>query len=120
MGASTSRLWDTGRGRLSYQILQEFYVTVTQKLKPGLEIGRAQADVRALLAWRPLSTTLRVMESAWFIQERFGLGWWDALIVAAAQISDCKFLLTEDLQESQLLGHVEVINPFRRTFEDIR
>ena len=30
-------LWQTGRGRLSFQVLQEFYVTVTQKLKPGLD-----------------------------------------------------------------------------------
>lgn len=113
-------LWETGQGRLSFQVLQEFYVTVTQKLKPGLLVGLAQADVRALLAWRPLSTTARVMENAWFIQERYGLGWWDALIAAAAQISDCRYLLTEDLQESLLVGQVEVINPFRSRFGDIR
>lgn len=119
MWIPTSRLWDTGRGRLSYQVLQEFYVTVTQKLKPGLEVRHAQADVRALLAWQPLRVDARVLEGAWFIQERYGLGWWDALIVAAAQVSGCRYLLTEDLQESQALGHVEVINPFRRRFEAI-
>ncbi len=114
-----AQLWETGRGRLSFQVLQEFYVTVTQKLKPGLDVISAQTDVRTLLTWRPLSLNARVMEGAWFIQERYGLGWWDALIVAAAQVTGCNYLLTEDLQESQLLGHLEVINPFRRTFESI-
>jgi predicted nucleic acid-binding protein len=114
-----ARLWETGRGRLSFQVLQEFYVTVTQKLKPGLEVSSAQNDVRALLSWRPIPVEARVMEGAWFIQERYGLGWWDALIVAAAQLSDCHFLLTEDLQENQVLGKLEVINPFHRSPDSI-
>ena len=75
--------------------------------------------MRALLAWRPLVVDGRVLEGAWFIQERYRLGWWDALIVAAAQVSDCRYLLTENLHEAQLLGHLAVINPFRRTFESI-
>jgi predicted nucleic acid-binding protein len=114
-----ARLWESGRGRLSFQVLQEFYVTVTQKLKPGLEISRAQNDVRTLLAWRPTPVDAQVMEGAWFIQERYGLGWWDSLIVATAQQSNCLYLLTEDLQESQLFGQLEVVNPFRRVFDYI-
>jgi len=114
-----ARLWESGRGRLSFQVLQEFYVTVTQKLKPGLEISRAQNDVRTLLAWRPIPVDARIMEGAWFVQKRYGLGWWDSLIVATAQQSNCRYLLSEDLQESQLLDHLEVINPFQRTFESI-
>jgi predicted nucleic acid-binding protein len=114
-----AQLWETGCGRLSFQVLQEFYVTVTQKLNPGLDISLAQTDVRSLLTWRPLTIDGRVMAGAWFIQERYGLEWWDALIVAAAQISGCAYLLTEDLQEAQLLGNLEVINPFRRTFASI-
>jgi predicted nucleic acid-binding protein len=114
-----TRLWETSRGRLSFQVLQEFYVTVTQKLKPGLEALSAQTEVRNLLTWRPLVVDGRVMEGAWFIQERYGLGWWDALIVGAAQVSDCRFLLTEDLQEEQIFGQLKVINPFGRTFESI-
>ena len=114
-----AKLWETNRGRLSFQVLQEFYVTVTQKLKPGLEISKAQNDVRALLSWRPIAVDAQVMEGAWFIQERYGLGWWDSLILSAAQQSNCRYLLTEDLQESQFFGQLEVINPFQRAFESI-
>jgi predicted nucleic acid-binding protein len=55
----------------------------------------------------------RVVEGAWRIQDRYKLSWWDALIVSAAQVSDCRYLLTEDLQESLSMGNIEVINPFR-------
>jgi predicted nucleic acid-binding protein len=106
------RLWAERTGRLSYQVLQEYYVTVTSKLKPGLEVEAARNDVRALLAWHPVTVDAAVVESAWAVQDRYGLSWWDAQIVAAAQAADCQFLLTEDLQEGQVLGAVRVVNPF--------
>ena len=40
-------LWDTGRGRLSLQVLQECYVTVTGKLDSGLHTAEAREDVTA-------------------------------------------------------------------------
>lgn len=106
-------LWRTKRGCLSYQVLQEFYVTVTRKLHPGLPVDRAREDVRSLLSWRPPATDASLLEGAWVVQDRFGLSWWDALIVAAAQAAGCRFLLTEDLQENQQFAAVEVVNPFR-------
>jgi predicted nucleic acid-binding protein len=54
-----------------------------------------------------------VLEGAWLLQERFKLSWWDALIVSAAQVGGCRFLLSEDFQESQTFGRVQVLNPFR-------
>jgi predicted nucleic acid-binding protein len=74
-------------------------------------------DVRSLIEWQPVPADAAVMEGAWFLQDRYGLSWWDALIVSAAQSSGCRYLLTEDLQENQLLGDVEVINPFRTESE---
>jgi predicted nucleic acid-binding protein len=106
------RLWAERCGRLSYQVLQEYYVTVTSKLKPGLDSESARNDVRSLLAWHPVTVDAGVVESAWVIQDRYQLSWWDALIVAAAQVANCRFLLTEDLQEGQELGRVRVVNPF--------
>ena len=49
-----AHLWRTGSGRLSVQVLQEYYVTVTRKLQPGLPKKDARADVQDLLAWKPL------------------------------------------------------------------
>ena len=105
-------LWESRNGRLSFQVLQEFYSTVTTKLQPGMEPQNARDDVQSLFAWRPIPVSADVIKGAWFIQDRFKLSWWDALIVSAAQIDDCSHLLTEDLHENQVLGNVRVINPF--------
>ncbi len=94
-----ARLWNEQTGRLSFQVLNEFYVTVTNKLRPGMDPQNAREDVRFLLAWRPIPVDTRVVEGAWRIQGRYKLSWWDALIVSAAQASDCRYLLTENLQE---------------------
>lgn len=108
-----TRLWETHTGRLSHQVLSEYYVTVTAKLKPGMPAAAARRDVRALLAWHPLATTAAVLERAWDLQDRHQLAWWDALIVASALGAGCGTLLTEDLQDGQRFGDLEVVSPFR-------
>jgi predicted nucleic acid-binding protein len=112
-------LWEKRTGRLSYQVLKEYYVTVVFKLDPGLEPENARKDVRALFSWRPLPADSRVLEGAWGIQDRFGLSWWDSLIISSARIMGCSYLLTEDLQEDQKFGDLLVINPFHRSAESL-
>ena len=110
-------LWQSGRGRVSTQVLQEFYVTITRKLTPGLSRAAAQIEARALYSWAPIEITTTVLDRAWHIESRFQLSWWDALIVAAAQSAQCELLLTEDLQAGQLFDGVQVVNPFLTTPE---
>lgn len=105
-------LWESREGRLSYQVLTEYYVTVTHKLRPGLDPDDARADVRDLLAWRPVATDARVLEGAWALERRFSIGIWDALIVAAARTAGCTHVLSEDLQHEQDLDGVRIVNPF--------
>ena len=45
-----SHLWKTGKGRLSLQVLTEFYAVVTGELKPGMEVANARKDVEDLFA----------------------------------------------------------------------
>jgi len=105
-------LWEQQTGCLSFQVLQEYYVTVTAKLSPGLPRDLARREVRALLAWRPLAVDARLIEGAWLLQDRNHLPWWDALIVAAAQAAGCRYLLSEDFQEGFDWGTLTVVNPF--------
>ena len=114
-----THLWHEKTGRLSYQVLQEFYATVTLKLKPGLNPQTAREDVRALFSWNPIFIDPRVVEGAWLIQDRYRISWWDSLIVSAAQIGVCNFLLTEDLQADQTFGNVRVVNPFHHSPESL-
>lgn len=106
-------LWERRTGRLSSQVLQEYYVTVTAKLRPGLEPEIARSDVRTLLAWNPLGVDGEMIEDAWLVQDRYGLSWWDGLIVAAARTGGCGILLSEDLGDGQDYGGTTVVNPFR-------
>jgi predicted nucleic acid-binding protein len=106
------RLWQTRAGRLSWQVLQEYYQTVTAKLKPGIDPAQARRDVVALSSWQPVVVDQAVLEHAWSVQDRYSLSWWDALIVAAADLAGCEYLLTEDLQDDQRLGDLRVISPF--------
>jgi predicted nucleic acid-binding protein len=115
-----AHLWTTRQGRLSYQVLQEFYVTVTEKLDPGLDRESAQRDVRSFLPWQPVTLDARVLENAWHVQGRYRLSWWDSLIAAAAQVVGCTYLLTEDLQDGLQLGSVRVVNPFRVSPETLK
>jgi predicted nucleic acid-binding protein len=110
-------LWETRRGRVSLQVLQEYYVTVTCKLKPGLPQEDARDDVIALLAWRPLATSGSTLTKAWEIEDRFGFSWWDSLIVASALENRCQLLLSEDLQDGQQIDGLRILNPFATEFE---
>ena len=98
--------------RISFQVLQELYVTLTRKLEPRFNPAEAQQIVRELAVWQPLAVDFSILERSWFLQQRYSLSWWDALIVASAQACECMVLLTEDLQHGQLLGSLQVINPF--------
>ena len=113
------RLWQTGEGRLSTQVLNEYYATVTGKLDPGMSPGEAQADIRDLMSWNPVSVAATLLNRAWAVESRFGLQYWDALIVASAHQSGCQHLLTEDLQDGQELDGVLVVNPFRHQPESL-
>jgi predicted nucleic acid-binding protein len=105
-------LWEQRRARLSFQVLDEYYVSATRKLSPGLAPEEARADVRDLMAWRPVAVDVALIEDAWRIEDRFGLHFWDAQIVAAARAAACRYLLTEDLQAGQDLDGIRVVDPF--------
>lgn len=112
-----AELWKSRRGRISFQVLHEFYARATQKW-PTL-FPEVRSSVRNLLEWNPIVMDSEILERAWKIQERYKLSFWDALIVAAAKAASCKYLLTEDLQEGQELDGVLVVNPFRSSPREI-
>jgi predicted nucleic acid-binding protein len=112
-------LWQKRRGLLSFQVLHEYYVTVTRKLDPGLSPGEARSDIRSLLAWNPLPADQPLLETAWRIEDTFKVSWWDSLIIAAAQVAQARFLLTEDLQAGMDFEGVKVVNPFQVIYADL-
>jgi len=100
-------------------VLNEYLVTVTRKLSPGLPWGEAWLDVEALLAWNPVPVDTALLRRANSVRDQAGLSWWDSLIVAAALASDSEWLVSEDLAEGLTVDGVRVVNPFRRSPRDV-
>ena len=106
------QLWADKTGRISTQVLNEYYVAVTQKLRPGLSKELARSDIRALAVWQPLVVSTTLIESAWEIQDRYKYSWWDTLINTSALLLDCTYLFSEDMRHEQNIGNLTIINPF--------
>ena len=55
----------------------------------------------------------RVVEKAMEVESEGQISYWDALIVAAALLSGCDTLYTEDLEHGRTYdGQLTVVNPF--------
>ena len=104
--------WRAHCGRLSTQVLNEFYANVRRKFSSALSAGDARAEVRRYQHWRPWVIDHPTIETAWAVESRYGINYWDALMVAAAQQQGCTLLLTEDLQHDQQIDGVRIVNPF--------
>jgi predicted nucleic acid-binding protein len=104
-------LWKSRLGRTGFQVLQEFFINVTQKALASRDDARA--EVRDLLSWNPVPVSALTLERGWKIQDRYKVSFWDALVVAAATQASCGYLLTEDLQAGQDFDGVVVVDPFR-------
>jgi predicted nucleic acid-binding protein len=110
-------LWRNRLGRISFQVLQEFYVQACRLNPEARESIRA--DIRDLLAWNPVVCDESVLLDALSIQDDFSVSFWDSLIIAAALTADCQYLLTEDLQHGQDLRGMIVVNPFKVLPEEL-
>jgi len=107
-------LWDSREGVLSVQVLQEFYVNVTRKLKKPLSTGKAREVVEEYPTWTVIDNTGRMLLDAMELQRKAQLSFWDSLVVQAAIDAGCDRLYTEDLNAGQRIGSVTIVNPFSR------
>jgi predicted nucleic acid-binding protein len=111
--ARLDELWEARTGRLSVQVLNEFFVNATRKLDPGLTPEEAWDDIEALSAWDPLPLDMAVLSRAFAVYQRYGLSWWDSMIIAAAEASGCSQILSEDLSNGASYFGITVENPFK-------
>lgn len=98
--------------RLSTQVLQEFYVTVTRKL------GRSMPPEQALTVVEQFQTYPITVIGNSLVTKGIrrsidsNLSFWDALIVETALAEKADLLVTEDLQDGWKIGSMRVWNPF--------
>ncbi len=103
----------TGKGVVSYQVVQEFFSVALRKFaKP---MTPAEAEQYLATVFRPLLTvesSPALFLEALRVTSRYRLSWYDSLIVAAAIEANCSTLLSEDLQPGLRIGDLRVENPF--------
>jgi len=100
-----------GRGIISVQVLNEFTAVASRKRRMKLpEIREMTATFRALCQVEPI--TIETHDLGLAIGERFGFSFYDALILASAQIAQCEILYSEDFQHGQKIENLTILNPF--------
>ncbi len=104
-------LWQQRAGRVSTQVLNDFYRLVTTRIQPPMPNGDARAEVRRYQRWNPWAIDHATVESAWSLESRFGLAYADALIVAAAKAQGCTRLLSLELPHEAVYDSVQVLDP---------
>lgn len=107
-----ARLWRTGTGVLSTQVLQEFYAVATRKLRPPLTAQQARDVVAAYSDWCTVNTDPALIISASRLAEQHTVAFWDALVIEGALQAGATRLLSEDLQHGRSFGSLVIANPF--------
>jgi len=105
------RLWESGLGCVSVQVLQEFFVTVTRKVPHPLTARRASGIIENLTGWRVHSPKPEDVLAAIEIHTQRRISFWDALIVRSAVQLGCKEILSEDLNPGSLQHGLSIRNP---------
>jgi predicted nucleic acid-binding protein len=109
---AVAEIMDARVGVLSIQVLQEFYSTVTRKLRSAITRDVARELLRGYSSWTIQSLTAEDVVAASFLEQRHQLSFWDALIVQTALLAGAKKLLSEDFQHGRSISGVTVENPF--------
>ena len=99
-----------GTGVLSSQVLQEYFVTVTCKLRVDAKIARRKVELLAEfdLVVPDLDDILAAID----LHRLHGFSFWDGLVLRAAKEAACVVLFSEDLQSGRVIDGVQIVNPF--------
>ncbi len=105
------KLWISGDGALSTQVLQELCITLGRKVRPVLETPEIRNLLQDYLSWTVVTNTGEFVIEALDLEQRFKISFWDALILQSATFCGATVLYSEDLSHGQRYGSVRVINP---------
>ena len=106
------RLWHERTGAISTQVLQELYVSLRRKAARPLPSEEASALVAEYLRWEVVVNSGESILDAVALEQRYGISFWDALIVQSARACGAEVLYSEDLSDGQVYDSVRVVSPF--------
>jgi predicted nucleic acid-binding protein len=107
------KLWGSGGGVLSTQVLQELCINLRRKATRPLSVEGTRHLIEDYSAWEVVVNTAESVLEALTIETRYQISFWDALIVQAAGSAGAAVLYSEDLAEGQTYGSVRVVNPLQ-------
>ena len=108
------RLWISGQGVLSTQVLQELCINLRRKIARPLPVEEVRRIIQDYLSWEIVVNTPGSVLQALEIEVRYKTSFWDALVLQAAESSGARVLYSEDLAAGQKYGPIQVINPLLR------
>jgi predicted nucleic acid-binding protein len=97
-------------GTVSLQVLQEYFVSATGRLK--LDSGLARQRVEVFARFHVAEPAVSDILAAIDIHRLHGFSFWDALVLRMAMQTGCRVLLSEDMQHGQVIDGVKIVNPF--------
>jgi predicted nucleic acid-binding protein len=100
-----------GTGVVSMQVLQEYFVAVTRKLRVDAAIARRKVEL--LAEFDVAAPELADILAAIDLHRLHGFSFWDALVIRTAKQSGCPVLFSEDMQDGREIDGVRIVNPFR-------
>ncbi len=101
----------TAEGVISTQVLQEYFVVATRKLKVPIEAAQRKVELFATMSLVTVRTDQ--IFHAIRTQRLHQLSFWDSLIIESARAAGCKTVLSEDLGNGRSIEGVTSENPFR-------
>ena len=110
--ALISRLIDEQSGLLSTQVLMEFFVSATRKLPHRIDEDTATEIVEDFGTWPVFTPGVSDIVAATKLGRRYGIHFWDALIVQGAVAMGADVIWSEDLNAGQKYAGVPIRNPF--------
>lgn len=107
----TEELWNSGKGVLSTQVLQELCINLRRKAANPMPVEEVRRLIREYSTWEVVTNTPGSVLGALEIETRYKTSFWDALIIQAAEEAGASILYSEDLATGQRYGAIEVLNP---------
>jgi predicted nucleic acid-binding protein len=100
-----------GTGVISLQVLQEYFVTITAKLKVDARVARRKVEL--LAEFDVAAPGVPDILAAIDLHRLHQFSFWDALILRAAQQAGCSVLFSENFQHARTADGVRIVNPFQ-------
>ncbi|AWK13390.1 PIN domain nuclease [Candidatus Fukatsuia symbiotica] len=108
--ALLKQLYQDKSGVLSTQVLQEYCNVAIKKLKLSPQYIRAQLDLYQ--QFEVVQVTPTIIRAGIDLHQTRSVAFYDALVLASAQIASCRLLLSEDMNTGEHVDAVQIINPF--------